>query len=170
MISGHSLFRREREHPGVATPAGDVVDDRGAGLDRGARHLGFRCVDRNMSRDGRRDFSDHREDSFHLFVRRNRLRARAGRFAADIDDRGAAARHFDAVFNRRFGREKFAAIGKGIRRHVEDAHEQRAIGQVDDVSVDFPARCVHHCSDYHSRRFIRPGPVAAPEPSRAAAH
>ena len=122
------------------------------------------------SRDGRRDVSDYREDSFYLFVRRDRPRARAGRFAANINDRGAVAGHFDAVSNRRLGREKFTAIGKGIGRHVENAHEQRAFGQVDDVSIDSPVGCVHHSSDYHSRRFIRPGRVATPLPSRAAAH
>ena len=32
-----------------------------------------------------------------------------------------------SVLYRRFGREKFSAIGKRIGRDVEDAHDQRAI-------------------------------------------
>ena len=60
-------------------------------------------------------------------ARRNRLRARPGGFAADIDDRGAVAAISTPCFTARFSREEFAAIGKRIGRHVEDAHEMRAL-------------------------------------------
>ena len=64
-----------------------------------------------------------------LLVGGDRGRAAIGprRFRADVDDVGALRDHVARMRDRRLGVEKLAAVGKGIRRDIEDAHDERAL-------------------------------------------
>jgi hypothetical protein len=54
-----------------------------------------------------------------------RTAVRPGRLCADIENVGALLHHFARMGNRHCRIEKLAAVGKRVRRHVEDAHDQR---------------------------------------------
>ena len=54
----------------------------------------------------------------------HRLGARAGRLAADVDDRGALGRQPAALRERGLGVEVAAAVGERVGRDVEDADER----------------------------------------------
>ena len=69
---------------GIAAQRGDVVDEQRAELERPARHLGLRGVDRDRKPC---EPLEDRHDPPQLLVERDRVRARAGRLAADIDER-----------------------------------------------------------------------------------
>ena len=67
----------------------DVVDDRGARLDGGDGRVGVAGVDRDPDVVGQR--RDHRQHPALLLGRVDRLGARPGRLAADVDDVGPSA-------------------------------------------------------------------------------
>ena len=107
----------------------DVVDHGSTGVDRGAHHLGVAAVDRDQDA-ARRERLDDRQDAADLLLRRDRRRARAGGFAADVDDVGAFGVQPLAVSDRRGRLEEAAAVGEAVGRDVDHAHDQRAaIGQ-----------------------------------------
>jgi hypothetical protein len=51
--------------------------------------------------------------------------ARPGRFPADVDDGGALHRQGEAMRDRLLRIGEQAAIGEGIGRDVDDAHDER---------------------------------------------
>ena len=55
------------------------------------------------------------------------LRARPGRFAADVDDRRALRRHVRAGLGGRGGIGELAAVGEAVGRGVDDAHHLRLV-------------------------------------------
>src|SRR5439155_27358763 len=63
-----------------------------------------------------------------LLVGRDRLGARAGGLAADVEDRRAFADEVLAVGDRRARVEPEAAVGEGVRRDVDDAHDAEGRG------------------------------------------
>ena len=73
----------------VALRAPDVVDDRGAGLQRGLGDLGLPAVDRERRVAARAQAGDHRQDAGEFGPGVERGMAGPGRFAADVDDVGA---------------------------------------------------------------------------------
>ena len=53
------------------------------------------------------------------------------RLAADVEDVRALVDHPQPVVDRRAGIEAHAAVGKRIRRDVEDPHDERALAQLE---------------------------------------
>ena len=70
---------------------------------------------------------DHRDDATQFFLERTLLRARARRFAADIERVRALLGQLQSVRDRLIDGAVLAAIGERIRRDVDDADHARAI-------------------------------------------
>ena len=107
---------------------GDIVDHGGAGGDGEDHRLGMAGVDGDEAVALARllgDGADDREDALLLDRRRHRLGARPRRFTADIEDIGAFLHQRDGVGDGAFGRVEAAAVGEGIGRDVDDAHQER---------------------------------------------
>ena len=122
----HAAFGGQRRHVGVALQAPDVVDDGRALIERPGGDLRLDGVDRHRQAelDDRRQ---HRRQPRQFVVRRYRLGAAigAGGFRADVEDIGALFRHDAGMGDGLAGIDEFAAVGKGIRGDVENAHDQR---------------------------------------------
>ena len=73
--------------------------------------------------DSRRSASMTGTTRAQFLVESRRARAGTRGFAADVDDRGALLDHAPRVRERRGGREEPAAVGEGIGRDVEHAHD-----------------------------------------------
>src|SRR5205085_2707273 len=68
---------------------------------------------------------DDPDDAIELLLLCYVIRPRSRRFAADVDDRGAIFLHVESSFDCDLSIEMNAAIGKRVRRHVDDSHHQR---------------------------------------------
>ena len=114
-----------RHHPrglGVVAKRGDVVDDLGPRLQRGAHRRGVARV--HADRCGLRQFAQHRQDAGNLLLRRHGLGAGASALAADIEQVGAGFQHRMPGLDRGARVEMPPAIGKAVGRDVHDAHHQ----------------------------------------------
>jgi hypothetical protein len=65
---------------------------------------------------------------------------RPGGFAPHIDDGGAFVDHHGRTLHRGIRMRVAITIGKGIRRHVQDAHDDGS-GQIDDSMPAAPLCC-----------------------------
>ncbi len=110
--------------PLVAQPA-DVVDDRGARGDRGARDRGLVRV----HRDERTQLSGDALDQWHhagdLLVGVDGGPVRDARLAADIDHVGAGGDQRPRPLHARLERRVLAGIGERVGRRVDDPHQPR---------------------------------------------
>ncbi len=110
---------------GIAGKRRHIVDDFRPQFDGGLRDGGFRGVDRNWYRNLSAYRFDDRQHAVEFFLLAHRLRTRPGAFAADIDQIGAVGDQLGRMLNGGGRIEKVAAVGEAIRRHVDDAHQQR---------------------------------------------
>ena len=122
----------QRQHRRVGGPARDVVDDARAGLDCRGRDLGLGGVDahgdvRSAPPTPARRARSERTSSAAL----DRLGARPGGLAADVEHGGAGGGQLQAVRDRELRIEVAAAVGERVRSDVDDAHE-RSSGQLGD--------------------------------------
>ena len=69
---------------------------------------------------------DERQHPVELFALGHGRGSGPRRFAADVDEIGAVVPHLPRVRERALPLDIAAAIGKGVRRDVEDAHHERA--------------------------------------------
>src|SRR5579885_572215 len=121
-----ATLRDQCWHRGIVAQCRNVVDDPGAGIQCSPRHRGAARVDRDhgvLLGEARDDW----EDPAKLFLDRRRSRARPRRLAPDVDIVGALGDEAQAVLDRLGRIETFAAVGKGVRRDVEDRHQARTI-------------------------------------------
>ena len=100
----------------------------------------------------------------------DRLRARAGRFAADVDDRGARLGHCEAGLRGRFAIAEAAAVGKAVGRDVEDARPPAA-GRAEPRARAAAAAAAARSGSATPARPRRPGPAGSrrsvrPRPAR----
>ena len=113
--------RDDVEHAGIA-PGGDVVDDGGAGVERGRGDGRLPRIDADRDPRGRRQAFDHRKHPAELLGFGHRVGTRTGRLAADVEHVGAGGHQRHAVRGRHLGVEVPAAVGEGVRGDVDDAH------------------------------------------------
>ncbi|MNV67231.1 hypothetical protein D3C71_1600230 [compost metagenome] len=66
---------------------------------------------------------DHGDDPVQLLLLAHVGGAGAGRLAADVDEGGPLLHHLAGMGQGQFKRLEAAAIGEGVRRHVEDPHD-----------------------------------------------
>ena len=114
----------------------NVVDDVGATVQRCLHDFGLRGVDRHRHAEHQCAF-EHRQHARQLGLRADRLGTRPARFTADVEDVGTLSQQLLAVRQRRFGAGVLAAVGEGIRRHVDDPHHAR-LAQVDAMTGRLP--------------------------------
>ncbi len=130
-------------HGGVPEVAADVVDDLGSGFDGAAGGVGVEGVD---GEDGfgalLQDGCDDGKDAGLLFFCRERRGVGAGGFAADVEDVGAFVEHGEGVgegsFGGVFGGVEVAAVGEGVGRDVEDAHDEGARAEREGAGAEVP--------------------------------
>ena len=131
------LQRRNGIERTLAPQRAYVVDEAGAGGHRGAHDLGLARVDRDRQRRLPRQRFDDRHDAGYLLGRGDLVRARPRRLAADVEQVGALVRQALPVSDRRRRIDEAPAIGKRIRRDVDDARDagpveaQRPAGTVE---------------------------------------
>jgi len=106
----------------VAAQRVHVVDHACSGLDRGTHHLGLGRVDADRQRRLFRESFDHRDHARQFLLQGHVPCARPRGFAAHVKDVGALFRQAHAMGDGRGGRRVVAAVGKRIRRDVDDAH------------------------------------------------
>ena len=109
---------------GFGTQGGHVVDELGAQLQRAARDLGLRSVDR----DGYVALEpfQHRDDAAKLLVRADRLGAGPRRLAADVHDRRPFVEHPPRRGDSVVRVEVHPAVRERVGRDVDDAHHGRS--------------------------------------------
>jgi hypothetical protein len=90
----------DSQHRRIGRSSRHVVDQHRAGGERGASDIRLRRVDTHHNSAVARQRFDDRDDPAQLFGRVDRLRARARRFTADVEDRRARAGERQAVFDR----------------------------------------------------------------------
>ena len=106
--------RGERRH---------IVPHRGPGGHRRARHRRLRRIDGDRHISGGADRGDDRDHARDLFILENRVGAGPRRLAADVDPVGAVA----SKSQRTHGWIISTAIGKAVRRGVDDAHDEHPV-------------------------------------------
>ena len=102
------------EHPGVGA-AGDVVDRRGAGVERPPRDLGLKGVGAHRHAGAAGQPLDRRDEPRGLLVRRDR-RAAAGRHRADVEQVEARLHQRQAVLDRALRRPGARALEERVAR------------------------------------------------------
>ncbi len=123
--------------------AADVVDDLDSGFD-GVASGG--CVEGVDGEDGFgalfEDGFDDGEDAGLLLVGCERGGVGAGGFAANIDDAGALVEHLEGLgegsFGGVLGGVEVAAVGEGVGRYVEDAHDEGAMAERECAGSEVP--------------------------------
>ena len=131
-------FDRQRQHGRIARQRGHVVDDLRAGMDRMAGHQRLRGVDRNGQAGLLAQCADHGHDAAKLLLHVDRLGIRPGALAADIEDVGALGGQPQAVLHGGVGVETVPAVGKTVRRDVDDAHQQRQLAHGERAGAELP--------------------------------
>jgi hypothetical protein len=117
----HFRHARVEGHPA------DVVDDARARLQRKFGDAAFGRVDGEDSvRVARRDCLDDGEGASQFLVFGHGFCARAGRFAADVEDVRTFGEHLFGACERGLERRVPAAVVEAVRRRVQHAHDERA--------------------------------------------
>ncbi len=126
--NGCAVLGDDPRHVAVALQAPDVVDDGRAGLEGPGCNAGFHRVDGNWNADGGGGRQD-RLKPLALLVEGDRPHSAIGpgRLPADIDDVGAFGGETAGVLDGLRRVDELAAVGKGVRRHIENAHHQRTL-------------------------------------------
>jgi hypothetical protein len=118
-----------------------------SGVEGSARGVGAHRVDADDGASGGERL-DHRQDATLLLVGGHAGRAGARRFAAHVDDVCALRQQLRSVGCGRAGVEPSAAVGEGVGRDIDDAHDKAAL-QPRQVGGQ-PAHPVRRC-DRHRR-------------------
>ena len=81
---------------------------------------------------------EHRDQAAQFLGFGNPHGARTRGFRADVDDVGALLFQLDGVRESAVGIEEFSAVGKRVRRDVQDAHQQRPLAQLQSLIAELP--------------------------------
>ena len=108
-------FRHDPPHRVLFAVGGHVVDDARARRKRGARDGGFHRVNRKRNFDCAGQLFDDRHDPAQFLGLAHRLGARAGGFAADVENFRALRDQFQRVGHGGVRIEKLSAVGKRVR-------------------------------------------------------
>ncbi len=113
----------ERRHRRVGPEAARVVDDVGAGVERGPGHGRFHGVDRDEDPGFRSQLPDDGEDPADLLLFGDGKGAGPGALAADVEDVRPFAGEGERVVDGAVRVEESAPVGEGIGGDVDDPHE-----------------------------------------------
>ncbi len=131
---GGVVLGRDREVVGI-TEAADVVADHRAGLARSVEHGRAPRVARDRDVEPGVQGLDRSDDPVELFVL-GHVGARTGLHAADIEEIGTGLHELVRAPEQRAERECRAPVVEGVGRAVEDAHHERAGGEVVDLVTE----------------------------------
>ena len=121
---GSPARRDEVRHLRVGQAPAHVVDDRGPGLEGGRGDARPHGVDGDGDAlDGQRAHDGH--DTAQLLVLAGALGAGAGGLSPDVDDARSGGDEGPAVGDRGVGLDPPPAVAEGVRRDVDDAHDDR---------------------------------------------
>ncbi len=122
------VLRGDAHVVGVAEPA-DVVADDGAGVARRVEHARPPRVARDGDVEARVECGDGLDDPLEL-LRLGHLGPRARLHPADVENVGAVGDERVRPPEEGVERERRALVVEGIRRAVEDPHDERARGEI----------------------------------------
>ena len=120
-------FCRRWERVVAKREGGDVVDDIRSGRDRGSHDGRLAGVDGNQRRGLWSQTLDHRNDAGDFVVGFDQISARARALATDVEDVGASVCQGEGVVHRTLERHEPSAVGKAVRRDVDNAHHAGAV-------------------------------------------
>ena len=103
-----------------------VVDDPRPGIERGLHDCFVPGIDRYDGA-GLYQGAHDRLDAQNLLSRMEFTGPRARQFAPNIDDVSSSRQECPAVSDRARRIKPLSAVGEAVGRHVEDAHDDRAI-------------------------------------------
>jgi hypothetical protein len=174
----HRIFQGRKLGPRLRRPAHVVQDESAIGLNHRAREFRIGCQPRRVVDDIRAQFQRLRRDSGFIGIHGKRDRepalqtfqhrnqpselfgltdARGTRthgFRADIDDVRALFLQFHGACEGAVWIAIFPAVGKRIRRDVENSHHQRAFAQLQGLVSKFPfVMLAGHLRDLSERIF-----------------
>jgi hypothetical protein len=130
-----------RGHGWVPEVSADVVDDLCAGFDGQAGSLGVEGVDRQDGFGaGAEDCAEHGQDACLLFRRGDGRGGGPCGLAAKVEEVGAVIEHFEGAGEAGSGREELAAVGEGVGREVEDAHDQGSRAELEGPGAKAPGK------------------------------
>ncbi len=124
----HPSSGGENRELGPRAQAGDVIDERRAGIDGGTSDCGLRGVDGQRHADVAQA-DDDGEHAGELVGDADGNGSGAGRLAADVEQIGTGANELKAMFNRMLRIGEQPAVRKRVRGDIDDAHDQRALTQ-----------------------------------------
>ena len=123
---GGTRLRGDTRAIGITGQRSHVVDDGGTRRHRLPHHRSMTRVD-GYDGAGLAQRPHHGQHARGLVLRRDRRGAWPGGFTADVDDVGAGRQHGPAVVDRCRRIGEIAAVGETVRRHVQNAHDQRPL-------------------------------------------
>ena len=115
----------------------DVVDHVGPCLQRRLHHRSLVAVYGDGDIKVILDHFDGGNYPVDLLLNADLLVAGAGGFAADVNDSGPVFDHIGGVTPGLFQVRPLAAVGKGIRRHIQNAHDVAVVVHIKQVVSDF---------------------------------
>ena len=148
-------------HGRVPEVAADVVDDLGAGLDGEAGGFGVVGVDgEDGVGAGGEDGAEDGQYAGLLFGGGDGDGVGAGGFAAEVEDVGAFVEHCERVVEGGGGVEELAAVGEGVGRDVEDAHDERPRAEREGAGAKAPVEAradgKGHGSSWRTTKLLNP--------------
>ena len=165
---------------GIEPETGDVVDDRGTSVERGAgdHRLGSVYRDEDAHRWHRlgrsvksfHDSFNHRHDSSELLLHRHGRRAGAGGFSSHVENRGAVPEQLLCAPEGRVDGGVPPAIAERIGGDVEDADQHRpverhhAAGGLPEQGLVARKRMTQRGGELHQRFRRSPRPSQGREP------
>jgi len=120
-------FGGGRQAVGRMVQGRDVVPHRRPGDDGGAGDGGLHGVDADPAVPARANLGDQGRDAGDLFGFIDRIRTGARAFSAHVQHVGALFDQLQGVNQGRLGRGVPPAVGKAVRRDVDDAHDERRL-------------------------------------------
>lgn len=122
-------------HSGIALQSPNIIDDAGAEFRRTAGDFSLGRINRKRKIDGPRQFSKNGLNARKLLFRCDGRMPRPGQFGSHIDNVGTLGREFLCLMHGGLQAKEFAAVGEGIGRDIQYAHEERPRAQEPEKPV-----------------------------------
>ena len=130
----HARLGNDARHLVIILQTPNVIDEIGARLQGGMRHRALIGIDGYRNIKVFLDRFNYRYNAGDFLLVRQQRIARPRRFAADIQNVRAVPYHILCVLECRIYGVPFSAVGKGIRRHVQNAHHIGVTGRFKRLS------------------------------------
>ncbi len=142
-------FGNRSSHLRIPAQPADIVNDLGSRSNSSVRHAGLVGVDGNDSVGTLfLDCSNHGQHPPQFLLGAD-LDFRTGTrgFSAHVNDVRSLVEQLDRMIGSLAGIEIQAAVGKRVGRHVDDAHDERALAQFQRARTEAPLKDSSHEAD-----------------------